>query len=251
MRFKILFIMLILKSHLSFAADIPLDSYGETSWVLSTSGDGKVLNGYLGRSPQWRVREDSSFAVKSNTTPLKDRLWKDYYLLTEDMPFNAVADPTQRVWNLSDLIDRLKLEGRLPSSLRVVSSDDRGMTIVVTKPTIISASVATFRHVTIINRSKLTLLCPLCRNVSIINDNKDSYLEIYSYMCIDAAGAGTLKRYNLGEWLYPCRDNSNILDSNGLMSAIELFPQVLVSQTLGRTPSELFKLWNELYKITL
>lgn len=251
MQLKILFITMMLNAQCLIAADIPLDSFSGKSWVLSTTGKGKVLNGYLGREVQWRVREDSSFAVQTSLTPPKDKLWKEYFIVAEDMPFNAVNDASQRIWNLPDLLDRLHLERKLPSSITVVDSSDRGMIIVVTKPTIISSSIATFRHVTIINRSKLTILCPMCRNVTIINDDKESLLEIYSYMCMDANGGGVIKRYNLGEWLFPCKDTSKIMEPEGLLSAMHLFPQILVSQTLGRKPSEIFNLWNEFLKVTL
>lgn len=248
---KILLIVIITNAQILVAADIPIDSFSGKSWILSSEGEGKVLNGYLGRDRQWKVREDSTFAMQSNLILPKDNLWKEYFIISENMPFNAVNDASQRIWNLPDMIDRLQLEKKLPSSIKVVNSSDREMLIVVTKPTVISSSIATFRHITIINRSKLVILCPLCRNISVVNEDKESLLEIYSYLCFDANGVGKIKRYNLGEWLLACKDSSKIIEPEGLMSAMQLFPQILVSQTLGRKPSELFILWNEFMKVTL
>lgn len=249
---KILLASAMLFSTAAYSNIIPLDSYGGKTWVLSTEGEGKVLSGFVGRATQWKVRPDSKTAIsKALGIPTGDP-WREYFRIAEDMPFNAVNDPSQRLWNLPELLDRLSLENQLPlERVEIVSSDDRQVTIIVKQPTIIAASVSTYRNVHIINKSKLLLMCPLCKNVSVENTSKESQLDLYSYICFDSPKKGQTTRYKLGDWISPCREQVEVIEPNSLLSGTSWLPQIIISQLMGRTPSELFELWNQLYKISL
>lgn len=228
---------------------IPLDAINSKSFVIERDGPGKILPGLTGQDRPWRVKEESSFAKNAALDlPAEEDAWRHFLSVTEKTPNGSDHDPSQRVFNLPDLLDRVKLQGRLPKGLSLYSEDNRNLSLVVSAPTVISASFSSYRHVKIFNRSHLVLICPFCQQVELENTDNRARLEVYSQVCLKAPKKGKVKRYRLGDWLQPCTESTDVVPA-GRLSQFAWLPQVLISQILGRTPSELIGYWNPMYRL--
>lgn len=232
---------------------IPLDSFEKETYILARSGKGKTLSSYIGSESPWRIRRDEEIAIGTNLTPIPQRhRWEDFTTITENSPQGATEAPSKRIWNLPDLLDRLKLEGTIPKSVEYQSSSDTSGVLFVKEPTMISVSFAVGRKIRVVNSSRLVLICPFCSDLEIENQSQQAKVVLYSHVCHNDPKKGVLERFYLGNWLQRCSEEINVSPLGILdLSNAPYLPQALISQILGRKPLEIMDTWKAMYPINI
>lgn len=231
------------------ASTIPLDTFGKKPWVLTREGEGSILPGFYGLEKPWKIRvANEGEAKRSDISFIPQKSpWEDFAKITEISPESALKEPKKRIWNLPDLLDRLKLEGNLPDSVTLSYEGEFHPVLFVHKPTLISVSFALDRYTRIINASHLVLICPLCDSVFFENKNDQAKIEHYSHFCKESPKKGYFIRYRLNDWLKGCEGDVELAPS-GALSYSDQLPQVLISQMSGRKINEIVNLWKPLFK---
>ena len=262
---------------------IPLDSVGsQESYVLEKvdvqGAEGVTFSGMEGLPEQFAFVPDSR-RLNLNADDLGTEGFIDYNIISELSPKGAQANPAARVYNLPELLERLQLEspsrftgksytGGLPNGINLRSSSDTSLTVIITEPTVLSASFSTSRTLRIINRSKLVLLVPLADGIILQQERaalKDlPSTQIFSHTClfVDSHNfEGTVEYNRLGEVtlggiescsaLLQSQDTRIISKSAPKMSLEKWMPQVLITQMLrNETIVATAKRWSPLFRIS-
>lgn len=258
---------------------IPLDALGERqSLVLREVGKdedvGTTFPGMQGLERQFAfVPDQAQVNEAAKASPIEQ--FPGFAIVSEFSPQGAKEDATLRVYNLPELLERLALEspnqvtgvrtGGLPPGVQVFPSSDTSLSVVVTAPTVLSASFATNRFVRILNRSKLVLIVPMIENVVIQQEpplgGEKPTAEVHSFTCpgVDTRTIdGTVQLQRLDDVLLGTREScKTITDANGgavlptTASKLKLepwMPQVLISQRLRKeTIVSTVKRWSGIY----
>lgn len=246
---------------------IPLDSIGSPSpWLIAEAGHdspGVTLTGQYGLEKQYAVFPDEE-ELTLTAPAAKGEQFPGYAVVSERSLWNVSERPQARIFNLSDLLERLGLESRweggrpsgksrLPEGVAVFPTSEVDLTVTITRPTVLAASFSTNRNLRILNRSRLVLVVPLLQNVTIQQSRAAEVgsemprTEIHSFSCVQLdrfAFEGTVKHYLLDSSLIgdPTNCDTGTSDpSQGIETptpsklALEAWaPQVLITQRLRK-----------------
>ena len=255
---------------------IPLDAVGDEPLFLLVpkdlaSDEAKTLTNFEGRAKAPYAQADTSGVSLRGKAAAPQ--FGDDFIVSERSPARADVSPSERIYNLPELMDRLIHEDKLPEEkISAYQTSDTAILIVVKAPTVIAASFSQGRTVQILNRSRLTLICPFCENVEIrqqkpLGDGDEPTSRVYSNTCIgyDYRSEGKLERSIFGkaylgnvstrercDKLNPRKPRENPIEPS--LAQIELepwMPQALVSQLLrGEHPSQTAERWRAIYPIS-
>ncbi len=262
---------------------IPLDSVGsQESFVLEKvdvqGAEGVTFSGMEGLPEQFAFVPDSRH-LNLNADDKGTEGFIDYNIISELSPKGAQANPAQRVYNLPELLERLQLEspsqfteksytGGLPKGVNLRSSSDTSLTVIITEPTVLSASFSTSRTLRIVNRSKLVLLVPLADGIILQQEQayaaETPLAKIFSHTCmfVDSHNfEGTVEYHRLGNvtlgGIESCSallqsQDSRITTKNASQMSLEKWmPQVLITQVLrNETIVASAKRWSPLFRVS-
>ena len=244
---------------------IPLDSVGFHDQKLIVEShvdtrDAITLRGFYGLDRQYALVPDTEdLSVHVQPEPVEQ--FSEYSILSEKSPEGAQENVLERVYNLPDLLERLNAQtkwedgaptqkSKLPDGVSIFASGETELTVVITRPTVLSASFSLGRTLKIFNRSKLVLIVPLMENVflqqaKLPGSSEIPSTEIHTFSCtkVDKESiVGTIQHFKLSESEYgnPRMCDSNLADPDfGIttpgLSMIKIepwMPQVLVTQRL-------------------
>jgi len=232
----------------ALSAPLALDYVGKGKpWLIDRASkspkDAKTMELFHGRKNPWVVfKGEEVKTIKDATSQFKGS-----QIVGEKSPIKALEDPSQRIYNLPDLLDRLHLQARLPEGINIFSGAEGDMRIVVTRPSVLSASSSLGRRVTILNRSDLILIIPNASAVS-IEQSESAKAEVYSAHCIPVNG-GSFKRASFdGYYLGGSRENAPCQEDGGKVFGYELegwMPQLLISGKLRKeSMGSVFSRWH-------
>jgi|GEM_PF-3969387 len=242
---------------------IPLDRVlPEKAHIIVHGGEeGVPLFGWLGRANPWRVRETApteALAMKFEL-PGSPEVFTRYEQVTEISPQGAIENPRFREYNLPDLVDRLVLSDSLPKGASRYVTSSLESVLVVTRPTLVAASFALDRSITIVNSgTKLVVVCPYCPNLRIrhearIGAETAPESEVWSYICpVAPKGPGKFRPIALGKtWLDECSNTGRAEFGKSLLPGAWM-PQVLLSSLLRNEPlQESIARWKPFFESAL
>ena len=248
MRLAVLLMLFAVKA---LSAPLALDYIGESKpWVMDRASKApskaKTLELFYGRKNPWVVFEGSHELVKQAKEPKQQ--FRGYQILDEKSPVKALEDPSQRIYNLSDLLERLELQRKLPEGITLLSGVEGDMKILVIRRTVLSASFSVGKRITILNHSDLVLLLPYASNVS-VEQSKDASSIIYSAHCIPVTG-GVFKRASFeGYYLGNSYENQKCQEDSPRAFEYKLeswMPQLLISAKLRKESlASMFNVWHQ------
>ena len=248
MRFAIILILFAAKA---LSAPLALDYIGEgQAWMLDRASkspsEAKTLELYHGRKNPWVVYKSDHNLVKHE--PQKAKQFLGYQVVSESSPVRVINDPSQRIYNLPDLLDRLELQGRTPEGITLLSGAEGDMKILVTRRTVLSASFSVGKKITILNRSDLVLILPYASSIR-LEQGTNASSRIYSANCIPVIGGefqrASLDGYYLGNSYETkeCQGDKPYKFEHKLESWM---PQLLISAKLRKESlASMFHIWHQ------